>query len=92
MIEENILISRIKRKFKGETYKNIANMTGINITRVFRIFNGSKISYREAIVLYKIIDPSKTGESSFISKGNAKSVKAKILRLSRLEKIAGQGE
>ena len=92
MIEENILISRIKRKFKGETYKSVANMTGINITRVFRIFNGSKISYREAIVLYKIIDPTKTREASFISKDSAKSVKAKIFRLSRLEKIAGQGE
>ena len=89
VFDEHILISKMKNRYKGKTYKEISLATGINPTRVFRIFNGSKISYQEALKMYQLVGGQKTGLNNFVSIHNSKKIKNKINRLARLERIVG---
>ena len=89
MFKEQVLISKMKIKFKAMTYKEISRELNLNQTRVFRIFNGSKISYQEALRMYQLVEDKKEVRSNFICDRNQENIDKKILRLTRLEKIAG---
>ena len=92
MLDESILLRKFKKKFKGKTYKYIASKTGFNLSRVFRIFNGSKIAYWEAVRISKILEEDGSKSISLVHKANEKEVEEKIYRMTRLEKIIGYGE
>ena len=55
MFNEEVLISKMREKYKKKTYKEISQDMNLNQTRVFRIFNGSKISYQEALKMYQLV-------------------------------------
>jgi len=92
MIDERILVSKIKDKYKDKTFKELSKMSGLNMTRIFRIFNGSKISYQEALVLQRMVGLKNQHAYNFINDNNVKKVEAKIYQLTKLEKILGVGK
>ena len=92
MYNEQILKSKIKMKYKTKNYKEISRDMNLNQTRVFRIFNGSKISYQEALKMHQLVGARKEERSSFISDRNQEKIDKRIFRLTRLEKIAGLKE
>ncbi len=91
MIDESTLILKMKKKYNGLTYREISEVTGLNISRVFRIFNGSKITYNEALTLHQLLNMQSEDRGDFINSRNAKKIDAKIFRLTRLEKISEGG-
>ena len=91
MIDENTLILKMKKKYKGRTYKEISSFTGLNISRLFRIFNGSKITYKEAQILHRLLDINPLENDPFLNPRNKERVEAKIYRLSRTENISEGG-
>ena len=92
MLEEKILIRKIREKFKNNTYKEISKVSGMNISRLFRIFNGSKISYLEAFKLHELIDENNIDKPSFFNPKHSIEIEERINRLMRLENILGNGE
>ncbi len=92
MLDEHILLRKFKLKFKGKTYKYIAEKSGFNLSRVFRIFNGSKITYSEALMINEIIGESREKSIGLVNREREKEIEEKIYRTSRLEKIIGYGE
>jgi len=44
---QQILLKRFKRLFPTHSYKEISMLTGIQITRVFRLFNGAEMKISE---------------------------------------------
>ena len=92
MFNEQVLISKMKMKYKKRTYREISQDMNLNQTRVFRIFNGSKISYQEGLKMHQLVGVKKEGISSFINDCNQEKINKKIYRLTRLEKITGLKE
>lgn len=92
VVDEHILISKVKEKFKEKTFKEISALSGLNMTRIFRIFNGHKISYQEAIILHRLIGDKNNKSFNLINENNSKKIEAKIYRLEKLEKIIGLGK
>jgi len=91
MLDERTLLKKVKLKFSGLTYKEISEKTGLNISRVFRIFNGSKITYSEALLMYNLIGANKD-DFNFIFVKNHNQIKRKIERINRLELIVAKGD
>ena len=54
-----ILINHYKSIFPNDTLKDISTKTGIQHTRVFRIFNGAEMKISEYQVLDKIIQKAR---------------------------------
>ena len=92
MIDEKILIRKIKEKFKNNTYKEISKNSGMNISRLFRIFNGSKISYIEALNLHRLLNEDDTSKFNFLNPKYSLEIEERVDRLARLEAIIGNGE
>ena len=51
-------INRFRKIYPKQTYVQISQMSGIQQTRAFRIFNGSEMKITEFEVLEKLIDDS----------------------------------
>ncbi len=52
---QQAIIKQYQQIFKDRTYREIADHTGIQMTRVFRIFNGAPMKLCEYEVLYQKI-------------------------------------
>lgn len=50
------LVERYKQLFPKDTFQIISNKTNIQITRVFRIFNGSEMKISEYIKFQEVIN------------------------------------
>lgn len=92
MINEELLIRKFKNYFKGKKLREISVMTGLSISRVFRILNGSKLTYQEGHLLNQIMGENSNGiDGLLINKNNVVHIKKKLKKLIRLEKIIGMG-
>ena len=67
MCLQNSVLERYIEVFGKRTYNMMAERTGINITRVFRLFNGSKMKLEEYEMFKNLID-SELGEIGLIGK------------------------
>ena len=92
MFNEQVLISKMKMKYKKRTYREISQDMNLNQTRVFRIFNGSKISYQEGLKMHQLVGAGKEEKGGFVNNYNQEKIDKKIYRLTRLEKITGLKE
>ena len=59
---QNKLLEDFMKLYERPTFRKISEMTGINLTRVFRIFNGSTMKLPEFCILKDLIE-SKQGYS-----------------------------
>lgn len=53
---QNELLQRFKKLYGNPTYKEVSSLTGIQMTRVFRIFNGMEMKLSEYLVVKSLID------------------------------------
>ena len=59
MEPQNEILEKFKILFKFPTYREISKATGIQSTRLFRIFNGYEMKLSEYIIIEKIINNKK---------------------------------
>lgn len=64
-LEKEIII-RYKKKFPHETLKETSERTGIQITRVFRLFSGRKMKVSELEAFQKAIEGSTPSQDNRI--------------------------
>jgi len=91
--DEDVLVRKFKAYFKDKKLREISEVTGLNISRVFRILNGSKISYFEGAMISKIVEQSnEPGFSTVGNLSNKEKLKLNLNKLIRLERIIGLEE
>lgn len=76
MSEQSELIQAYKRKFPEETYKQTANKLNVQVTRVFRIFNGYEMRLSEYHKIRNLV-----GLSEFESTSQDDKLKSKLWQL-----------
>jgi len=57
MVLQNLLIKDFRQKHPKMTYRQIGQLTGIQLTRVFRIFNGAPMKLNEWEAFQKLTNP-----------------------------------
>lgn len=61
---QQAIIKQYHQIFKNQTYRQIAEHTGIQMTRIFRIFNGAPMKLCEYETLYlKIQEHAQVGDA-----------------------------
>lgn len=50
------LIQKIRKKYDNPTYKELSALTGIQLTRVFRVFNGYEMKLTEYMKLNALVE------------------------------------
>jgi hypothetical protein len=55
-IEQTHLIKTYKNLYPKTTLKETAHQTGLNITRIFRLFNGQEMKLSEYLAFQKVIE------------------------------------
>ena len=63
-MQENILKS-YQQQFPKNTFLQISKQTGIQITRIFRIFNGSEMKINEYFIFKDLLENSKGVDEEF---------------------------
>lgn len=58
MMNQQQLIQRFKEQFPTWTFKQIAQKTGLNTSRVFRLFNGQEMKVSEYMAIERLLDRS----------------------------------
>ncbi|MDA8793595.1 hypothetical protein N9N67_10120 [Bacteriovoracaceae bacterium] len=56
---QNEIINEYKKKFPNDKLKDISARTGLNITRIFRIFNGATLKINEYEIFCQVINQIK---------------------------------
>ena len=64
IVQQKIILSEFKKVFGNQSYRSISKITGIQNTRVFRIFNGSEMRIGEAEIFLDLISKKNTEEFS----------------------------
>ena len=64
-LQETVL-TKFKAAYPGLSLKEVAELTGIQVTRVFRIFNGSEMKLKEFEVLEKILQERNESGETFV--------------------------
>lgn len=64
MLGQKFLLQRFRREYPDLTFKEIAKKTGINTTRVFRLFNGQEMKLSEYQLLDKLLDKNPIEEKA----------------------------
>ena len=54
-MQQKIILNEFKKVFGDKSYRSISKITGIQNTRVFRIFNGSEMRVSEAEIFLELI-------------------------------------
>ena len=62
---QTTLINRYQTTYPADTLKEVSNKTGIQITRVFRLFNGSEMKISEYESFEKALKESKNQNEFF---------------------------
>lgn len=86
------LINSIRHHFPRYSYSKIAQVSGLNISRVYRVFNGSELKISEYLALRQIL--SGQVNSNFQNHNDSGSSKLKLIdfyrsTLSDIKKKAG---
>ena len=63
-MQQKIILNEFKKAFGDQSYRSISKITGIQNTRVFRIFNGSEMRISEAEVFLSLISKKDLEEFS----------------------------
>jgi hypothetical protein len=53
---QNELLKKFRSLHNDPTYKEVSSLTGIQMTRVFRIFNGMEMKLSEYLIIKSLID------------------------------------
>lgn len=85
--EQAKLLTRFKEVYKNPTYKEMADISNINLTRIFRLNNGFEMKMSEYLKIKKCIDDkiAQTSNVQFIFNQCLENLSIKVL--SELEKI-----
>lgn len=59
---QNDLLNKFKRLYNDPTYKEIASLTGIQLTRVFRLFNGFEMKLSEYLIFTSLLEDKRPKE------------------------------
>lgn len=74
---QNLILKEFKENHPEATFRQISEMTGIQITRVFRIFNGSKMKINEWEAFQKLSNPSDQG----VERGEVLELAQRLLQM-----------
>ena len=62
---QQTILNAYQKQFPSQTFQNISKQTGIQVTRIFRIFNGSEMKLGEYITFKSIIDQKRGADQKF---------------------------
>ncbi len=80
-LQQNI-IKDYRLAFPNDTLREIANRTGIQLTRVFRLLNGSPMKLAEYESFYDLLDSEKSKSETFTA---VELLRSQGHKLSRIE-------
>jgi uncharacterized protein YbcI len=55
-VKQQELILSFKKNYPNKTLKQVSELTGINLTRVFRIFNGNEMKISEFTIFNELVE------------------------------------
>ncbi len=87
MTLENKIIQRYRLHFPNETLREVSQKTGIQITRVFRLFNGKKMKVSELEAFEAVIQGKKFENQSFNRLNRIAEEASSLLTHDEMDKI-----
>lgn len=81
------LLAQLKKVLGNPTYKMISERTGIQVTRVFRIFNGIEMKFSEYLTIKKLLDSEMKKDTNFEKLIRDCKSKLRVSTLVEIEKL-----
>lgn len=81
------LLAQLKKVLGNPTYKMISERTGIQVTRVFRIFNGIEMKFSEYLTIKELLDSEMKKDTNFEKLIRDCKSKLRVSTLVEIEKL-----
>ena len=90
MKEQLDLLKRVREHYNNPTYKEIASLSGIQLTRIFRLYNGFEMKLSEYLKLSSLVEESNKAHASLDRSISDCKSELSIQELKSLEEIVNR--
>lgn len=90
MKEQLDLLKKVRQHYNNPTYKEIASLSGIQLTRIFRLYNGFEMKLSEYLKLSSLIEETNKTHASLDETIDQCKSELSIKELNSLEEIVSR--